>query len=191
MQEVILTDGEPCSVRALGLYELDAVPFDVPQPYKISVIVAGGVIEERDYDLSAPAPERPERPEHLCQPGSVDYDRWMLWNRFLAAITRERERIEATGRYAHDVAKYVLENCISAEDRVRIATPEDLDKVLAAAIMFREVSLQDIEHVLETVFQGQLQWATYLSGLAALAARQRGSDLNPLMGSPDPASLAA
>jgi hypothetical protein len=60
-KEVTLSDGEPCSVRVLGLFELDAVGPVIPGPYRYQMLTYTGQVYEAEYPLPDEPPEKTTR----------------------------------------------------------------------------------------------------------------------------------
>ena len=142
---VELDSGVQIQVRVLGLYELDEVAIDDPGPFTFLYTLPDGQVRPKRYTLDywPQPPETPELAKELCQEGTVE---WAMWNRrdlYEAVLQREIERVELQELCAHDIARYVLETCVTDQDRAKIVTFEDVARVLNAAIV-KEVSLQDI-----------------------------------------------
>ena len=139
-------------VRRLELYELDAVPFDDPGPFKYPYNVNGKTVE-RIYDISQwpQPPKPPEKPEDLCEEGSYEWALWRVYNLYQSALLQRVRQVEAAEAYAHSIARYILASCIKPTDRRKVATPPDYELVYKAAIN-PEVSLSDIAKALDETF---------------------------------------
>lgn len=157
---VILSDGQPCKVRQLGLYELNGKGREVLGPYKYSLLLATGQIVEDDYDLRALdyTPHPPDKPVTEVQNGSLDWYDLQEYETYLAAQAHEKVRIESYHGYVDDIVSYILTRCLSADDANRITTPDDWDKVYQAALV-PELTWEVITVMLRDTFQGVIWWA--------------------------------
>lgn len=157
---VTLSDGQPCKVRQLGLYELNGKGREVLGPYRYSLLLATGQIVEDEYDLRAldyiPAP--PDKPVAEVQNGTIDWYNLQEYETYLAALAHEKARIESYHDYVQDVIDYILANCLSADDTRRIVTPEDWDVVYQAALV-PELTMEVISATLRDSFRGFLWWS--------------------------------
>jgi hypothetical protein len=175
IKSVILSDGKPCPVRVLGINELIKVGPKDPGPYRYQVLTIGG-IEESTYDLAEAArrnwvPRKPDKPEVECEPNSQDWLDWQDYHTYQAAIAHEAKRWDIEDEHLENVMDYILENCVSAEDRFLVVTAVDYKAVTAAA-MVPELEMADIEQALEETFGARFSGREVL---AALAATEPGS----------------
>lgn len=167
---IILGDGGPCQVRVLELYELDKVPYEDPGEYQHTY--PNG--QTKIYTLAnwpQGEPETPPIPEELCGDNIIYLAMWARWRLYQAVLSHRLRQISAGEKHAHDVARYILANCISPEDYPRVTSPADLEKIYFVALV-AEVSREDIEAALASTFPGQLQWEFYFDGLIQPAARR-------------------
>lgn len=155
---VILSDNQPCPVRQLGLFELDGVGRDVPGPYRYSVLMATGQVLEAEYDLRTltEIPKPPDKPANEIEPGSWEYIQLQEYETYVAALVHERDRVTAYEGWAGDIAGYILEHCLSEEDRRRVVEPADWRKVQEAALV-PQLTQEVIERTLRDTFPG-LVW---------------------------------
>jgi len=193
-KNVSISDGGAVAVRPLFLYEDDIVPFDDPGEFVFQYVldIQSGQIKPVIHTLAdfQEIPVKPARAREAYKEGSEGFDLWAQWTLFQAIVTHETERIKASEEHAHNVIRYILTNCLSEEDRRRIVTVEDLQAVLAVALV-TEIAIEEVEGALASTFQGILEWAAFIASTTRLAERQGGSVIYSSMGSPDPASLAA
>jgi hypothetical protein len=152
---VVLSDGFPVVVRRLGLYELDKVPYDDPGPFLYPYKTLAGKIIERAYDLSqwTEPPKPPKIPEHECAEDSMEAALWHAYNTYQAAVAHRLKQLKAGDEWVHRVSLYVLKNCV---DSTRVIEEEDFVAVYQAAIN-PEISLEEVESVLDDMFPGLLQ----------------------------------
>lgn len=189
-KEVTLEDGGPCQVRVLGLYELDsALMADDVGDYQ-HTYPNGQTKTYTLRDWPDGEPEKPPVLEELAEVGSLHWAMWNRWRLYQAVLSHRLKQIEAAERHAHQVAKYVLRDCLSPEDLPRVVTPADLAKILQAALVV-EVGMEDIETALAATFPGLVQWQEYFEGFTQIAARRGRGDQYAAVGSSDAAGVAA
>lgn len=147
---VILSDGDPCEVRKLGLYELDYVALPaIMGPWTYSLMIAGKPVEV-EFDLYAyeAPPAKPDIPESEIKEKSEAWYDWREYHYYHAALLHEKRRNAATADYLIEIAHYILENCISEADRYRIVNSEDWNAVYTAALvqqLTREVLIDTLK----------------------------------------------
>jgi hypothetical protein len=151
-KEVALSDGLPCPVRVLGLFELDAIGPDIPGPYRYSILTYSGQVYEAEYPLPDKPPGKPEieNPE----PGSVEWKQIQEYETYLCALAHEETRARAVEEWLNNVAAYVLAHCLSPDDRARLVEPGDYQAVYAAALV-PKLRLEDIEAALRQTFRAE------------------------------------
>lgn len=171
---ITLSDGLPCHVRQLGLYELNGKGREILGPYRYSLLLATGQIVEDEYDLRALdyTPQAPDKPVGEVENGSIDWYDLQEYETYLAALAHEKLRIESYHGYVQDVIDYILANCVGEADRARIVTADDWDKIYQAALV-PELTLEDITRCLGDVFRGFLQWTAH-NGRPFWHLRRRG-----------------
>ncbi len=178
-----LSDGLPIEVRRLQFLELeDQVPNEDPGLY-IHTYVVNGYPQEVGYGLEdyAEIPERPAQPLHEAEVGSYLEAQWEQYNLYRAVLTHERKRADLRDKYLIDCAKYILETCISPEDRMRILTTEDYQMVYNAALC-PEVTEGDIVAVLAQTFQGNVEGQAFVEFIESAAEIGRVLYSNPVVG---------
>lgn len=158
---VILSDGLPCKVRQLGLFELDNVGREVLGVYKYTLLLATGQIVEDEYDIRALTytPTAPDIPIEEINPNSPEHYQLKEFETYQCALAWEKQRIESYQGYCLDVTQYILEHCLNPEDRQRVITPEDWETVYQASLV-PELTMEVLSQVLANVFQGFLRWAS-------------------------------
>lgn len=158
LKAVVLSDGEHCRVRQLGLFELDGRGREVLGPYRYSLLMATGQIIEDEYDIRALTytPTPPDKPANEVEPNTEQWDQLKEWETYQAALAHEKLRIESYEGYVNDIAAYVLEHCLSLEDRNRIVTADDWDTVIMAATV-PQLTLEGLAGCLADTFPGFIQ----------------------------------
>lgn len=151
----VLSDNEPCKVRQLGLFELDGKGREILGVYRYSLLLATGQIVEDEYDIRALdfIPTPPDMPTEEIRAGSPEWEQLKEWETYLAALAHEKLRIESYEGYVSDIAAYILSSCLAPEDRNRIITSEDWEKVYLAAIV-PELTMEGVAACLRDTFYG-------------------------------------
>lgn len=172
--DVTLSDDELCSVRRLGIFELDCIDPPSVRPFTYTVFIGENEIT-KEYDVSAweeppddPTPEQKAAPE-----GSVEWFYYFEWALYWGAVYREKEIREDTARYLNEVQQYILNNCIEPEDKDRIITPEDYLKIYHAALA-PQLSMDDLQQALYRSFRATFDGENVLKKL--LADQEEGID---------------
>lgn len=167
---VTLSDGGPCEVRVLELYELDVIPDNTPEDFQYDYQISESQVTKKAYTLRdwTEAPEKPTTPKELCTHGSLEWAMWNAWDLYEAVLQRRYEQIEATEAHAHDVARYVIRECLAEGDRGRVRLPGDLEAVMGAA-MVEELTLQEVGVALANTFPGLMGWSVDFAGAQHLA----------------------
>jgi hypothetical protein len=136
--EVILSDGEPCVVRRLGVFDLDGKGPKLPGTFKYTFKDSDGreITEEYDPSRRKTPPMHPGIPEHEIVERSPQWWALLEWETYKAAAAHETNvRLPATATYVMVLSYYVAQNCVSSIDITRIQTEEDWDQVYQAAIV--------------------------------------------------------
>jgi hypothetical protein len=162
-KEVTLSDGEPCSVRVLGLFELDAVGPVIPGPYRYQMLTYTGQVYEAEYPLPDEPPEKPDDPEP--EQGSIDWRNLQDYETYQCALAHEGERTRAVEDWLNNCAAYILEHCL--EDPTRLVEPEDYKAVYAAATVPR-LRMDDIEAALAGTYRAEFAGRGVLDALLGL-----------------------
>lgn len=160
LKAVTLSDGLPCKVRQLGLFELDGRGREVVGPYRYSLLLATGQITEDEYDIRAldEIPQPPDKPLKEIEQGSDEHFQLQEYDTYLAALAHEKTRIESYHGYAADITTYILTNCLDEADRQRVVTEDDWHVVYQASLV-PELTMEVLAQTLGSVFQGFLWWA--------------------------------
>ena len=148
---VILSDGEPCKIRCLGLFELDDKAPDILGPYRYTMLLATGQTVEDEYVLPPTPPEKPDtdKPE----PGSFEYSQLLEYETYQAAIAHEKLRLESAEEHTRQIATYLMTTCLAEVDQIRIITDQDYRKVKQAAIV-PQLTEEVLADTLRQTFQG-------------------------------------
>lgn len=150
-------------MRALGLFELDAVGPVIPGPYRYSILTFTGQVYEAEYPLPDEPPEKPDDPEP--EQGSIDWRNLQDYETYQCAVAHEETRAQAVEDWLNNCAAYILEHCI--DDPARLVEPEDYEAVYAAATV-PKIRFEDIEAVLAQTFRAEFGGRGVLEALFAL-----------------------
>lgn len=158
MPVVTLSDGKPCQVRQLGLFELDGKGREVLGVYKYQLLLATGQIVEDTYDIRALTytPTKPETPVDQITQGLAEWQQLQDYETYVAALIHEKARTESYEGYVNDIAAYILAHCVSPDDVGRIVTVEDWNIVSAAALV-PQLTEEGVAACLRDTFQGHME----------------------------------
>ncbi len=178
-----LSDGKEIEVRRLKFLELeDRVPNEDPGLY-VHTYSVNGYPQEVAYGLQdyEEIPEKPPKPLHEAEPDSYLEAQWEQYHLYRAVLTHERRRSDIRDEYLVNCAKYILDTCISEEDRQRVLTAEDYQKVFNGALC-PEVTEGDIVAVLATTFQGHVEGQAFMEFIEKSTEIGRLLYSNPVVG---------
>ncbi len=161
-KEATLSDGEPCSVRVLGLFELDTVGPDIPGPYRYSILTYTGQVYEAEYRLPDTPPVPPDDPAPAQ--GTPEWKQQQEYDTYQCAIAHEETRTRAIEEWLNDCAAYILERCLEPADRERLVEPEDWQAAYHAALVPR-LTRADIAHALAHTFRADFDSLPILDAL--------------------------
>jgi len=151
--EITLSDGLPCQVRQLELYGLEHIRPAISGmfTYKIAMM-QGEELKDAEYDgerwEGRTPPQKPSTPEHLITERSEEWYALREYNVYQAWMTWKKQKEEAMAQYSRECAIYILNSCLKPEDRLRIVSPEDWQKVHKAALvpeLTREVLAETLQ----------------------------------------------
>ncbi len=151
-REVILSDGKPCQVRILGLFETRDIPVDWDEPFTYEVMTYTGrrhTVVFPFHEYKAP-PEKPSTPRYEAMDGTKAWHDWREYDLYQAALAHFQEMDRRVRVYLQRMTDKILRECIPAEDVKRITTLLDLDRVREAA-MTRPIT----KDILKDVLKGQ------------------------------------
>jgi hypothetical protein len=151
-QEVLLSDGEPCNVRVLGLFELDDLGLaGEPAGPFVEKIDIGGKTIEREYIPPTIPPEEPKVSRDEAEKGTPDWENWLEYDLYQEYIAHKKEEARIMSQYTEDVGKYIIDECITPEDKRRVMDQDDVRMVRWAALSAR-LRKEDISAALANTF---------------------------------------
>lgn len=170
---VVLSDGLPCKVRQLSLFELDGRGRELLGPFRYSILTATGQIIEDEYNLRdlTETPTAPDIPANEILQGTPEWYQLQEFDTYTAALAHEKLRIEAYEGYVSDIVHYILATCLSPDDQPRVIEVEDWDAVYFAALV-PQLTEEGLAECLRLVFQGEL-WESGDARRSDDYARQR------------------
>ena len=155
-ENIILSDGQPCTVRVLGLFELDeAAPDKAPGPFYEKMTGVEGKTVSRLYVPPEIPPEEPKQPRSEAEEGVQLYEEWLEYDLYQEYIEHRRKEAEFINDYAQDAKSLILSRCLSQEDRQRIVDEEDWRKIHGAALS-SQLTEEDIAAALRNNFPGEV-----------------------------------
>jgi len=175
IKEVMLSDGQPASIRVLGLFELDAVGPGLPGPYRYSILTYSGQVYEAEYRLPESPPEKPK--DEQPAPNSQAWRQLQDYETYLCALAHEETRMQAVEAWLNNCAAYILTECLDEETRRRLVEPEDYQTVYTAATVPR-LRMEDIAQVLRQTFRAEFAGLEVLDALHGVEAG--GARLDPV-----------
>lgn len=160
MPIVTLSDGDPCEVRTLGIFELDSIGRDFLGPFTFTMKVLGGTEKEAEYDigkyeeLGRPKPTPPDIPVHELKENTQEWYQYRDSQLYQAAEHHGVLRLDAVSVYTDEVISYILLNCVTEQDVSRIVTDEDWELVYHAA-MVPQITEKMITEILRDSYQAE------------------------------------
>lgn len=151
-----LSDGDDCTVRVLGLYELHThVPIEQEglKPYYEEVKTAGGSVQKHEYIPPEAPPSRPQVPRNMARPGTPEYEQWIDYDLYQGYLQHQRTNVAIHRRHLWRVRNYILENCLEPEDRRRVVTEKDWRAIEQAAIS-SQLRGEDVVAAIRDTFPG-------------------------------------
>ena len=134
---VQLSDGQPCEVRRLGIFELDVVGPTLVGPFTYKFKLANGEEVETDYDLSkiTNPPSHPGVPENEIVENTPQYHALLEWQTYKAAVQHEQKRLSSVIEYVLEVSQYIANHALAADDVRRVLDDADWLTVYEAALV--------------------------------------------------------
>ena len=155
-ENIILSDGQPCAVRVLGLFELDeAAPDNAPGPFYEKMTGVEGKTVSRLYVPPEIPPEEPKEPRPEVEEKTQLYEEWLDYDLYQEYLRHRRKEAEFINDYAEDAKDIILSRCLEPEDRQRIAGEEDWRKIHGAALS-SQLTEEDIAAALRNNFPGEI-----------------------------------
>ena len=151
-KEIILSDGQPCTVRVLGLFELDDVaPENPPGPFYERLSGVEGKTVSRLYVAPNVPPEEPKQARDDAKEGSQLYEQWVEYDTYQLYLEHRRMEAKIINQYAQKAKTEIIRLCLDEEAQSRIVTLEDWRGVHTTALSSM-LTEEDIAAVLRVNF---------------------------------------
>ena len=148
-----LSNGSEVQVKRLGLFEIEQnIPKPNLEPYHIEGDINGKKYRQL-YVLDYERP-KPNTPFDECEKGTAAYWDWIEWHNWQDGLAYLANQADELTRHFEQVEQYIIDNCLSDDDRNLLETWQDFDKIYQIAIP----DIPDIEYLeqlAETVFQAK------------------------------------
>ena len=135
---VTLSDGLPCTVQRLGIFDMDMMgSVDPIGPFIYTFTLANGQVVEDTYDLSkiTKPPQHPGVPEDEIEENTPLWHQLLNHQTYKAAVAHEYKRVLGILEYVRNRALTIMERAVSEEDWPRVQTEEDWLKIEAVALV--------------------------------------------------------
>lgn len=171
---VILSDGEPFTVRRLGIFELDEQRPTPLGPFVYNIMILGKSYDAV-YDIHAweNPPVKPEIPEHNIIPDSPEWHALNDWKLYQAGLLHEAKREAQINEFCNSVPKYILTHCCLS-DINRIVTDLDWMKVYEA-VLVPQLTVEVLADTLKETYQAQFEGVDVLTALNNISSDSGGS----------------
>lgn len=151
---ITLSDGKPCTVRVLGLFDLDHIDLHSKLPGEFfEDVEMGGKIVRKKYIPPNLPPKKPAGSKKTTAKGSPEWHNWMEYEIYSLYIEHRKKEARIMSKYMEAVAKHIMDTCVTLEDRSRIIEKEDWRDVRRAAL-FARISREDLATALANTFPG-------------------------------------
>jgi len=150
---IVLSDGKPCDIKKLGLFDLDGVGPTMVGPFTYTYTLANGqeVVDSYDIHVITTPPSHPGVPENEIVPHTPQWYALLEWQTYRAAVSHEYKRQDSVATHILEVSKFIVDHCVPIGDISRIQTDEDWDTVYRAAIV-PEVTFELLQQVMKDTF---------------------------------------
>ena len=169
---VQLSDGRPCEVRRLGIFELDVVGPTLVGPFTYKFKLANGEEVEIDYDLSkiTVPPQHPGVPENEIVEGTPQYHALLEWQTYKAAVQHEQKRLASAIEYVIAVSKYIADHAIVHGDQERIIDEADWLSIYEAALV-PQLTYEVLAKTFEDYFSAHYEGGEVLAAMRKMGRR--------------------
>lgn len=152
---VILSDGEECTVRVLGLFELDdhAIGLNPLGVFMEEISTVGGKVIRRQYIPPDMPPFEPQMPRDKVKRGSPEWNDWEEFDLYSAYIDHRKTDAAIISLYLVEVKNHILARCLAEDDRQRLVEPADWQSVQMIALS-AQLTEEDLAAALALTFQG-------------------------------------
>lgn len=163
---VRLSDGEPCDVKRLGIFDMDNVGPGLLGPFVYTFTMANGQVVEEEYDLQrfTTPPQHPGVPENEIVDHSPTWYQLLEWQTYKSAILYEKKRIRSMIEYVMENSRHIVELALEEDDISRIQTDEDMLQIVEAA-MVPQLTMEILADSFKRHFNAHFQGADIFDAL--------------------------
>jgi hypothetical protein len=167
---ITLSDGGPCEVKRLGIFDMDNVGPALVGPFVYTVTMLDGQEVDAEFDLRkiTHPPQHPGIPENEIDEGTPAWHALLNYQTYMMALAHERKRLESMVEHIMEKSAYVVDSALEASDVERILTQDDYLKVLEAALV-PELSPEVLADTFNNHFQAHFQGRDILEALNRVA----------------------
>jgi hypothetical protein len=157
---ITLSDGGPCEVKRLGIFDMDNVGPALVGPFVYTVKMLDGQEVDVEYDLRkiTRPPQHPGVPENEIDEGTPTWHALLDYQTYTMAVAHERKRLNSAVDFIMEQSRYAVDSTLHDDDIERILTREDYLAVLAAALvpeLTSEVLADTFKNHFNAYFQGR------------------------------------
>ncbi len=151
---ITLSDGKPCTVRVLGLFDLDRIDLysKLPGEFFEDVDMGGKIVRKKYIPPDIP-PRKPPGSKKTTAKGSPEWHNWMEYEVYSLYIDHRKKEARIMSKYMEAIFKHIMGACLVEEDRSRVIEKEDWRDVRRAAMSAR-ISREDLATALANTFPG-------------------------------------
>ena len=157
---ITLSDGGPCEVKRLGIFDMDNVGPALVGPFVYTIKMLDGQEVDVEYDLRkiTRPPQHPGVPENEIDEGTPTWHALLDYQTYTMAVAHERKRLNSAVDVIMEQSRYVVDSAMRDEDIERVLTREDYLAVLAAALvpeLTPEVIADSFKNHFNAYFEGR------------------------------------
>ena len=157
---ITLSDGGPCEVKRLGIFDMDNVGPTLVGPFVYTIKMLDGQEVDVEYDLRkiTRPPQHPGVPENEIDEGTPTWHALLDYQTYTMAVAHERKRLNSAVGLIMEQSRYVVDSAMHDEDIERVLTREDYLAVLAAALvpeLTPEVIADSFKNHFNAYFEGR------------------------------------
>jgi hypothetical protein len=168
---VELSDGKPCQIRVLGIFDLDGVGSEMLGPYTYRYQLVTGEEVEDVYPLEniTRPPEMPDVGDDTPVPGTQSWWRLAEWQTYKAAVGHERRRLDSVHDRLQSISRFIVDHClVNPDDRAHIVDRADWAAVYEAALV-PQLSMAHVARALKDTYAARFDGMDVLEALATVS----------------------
>ena len=172
-----LSDGMPCNVKRLGIFDLDNAGPSLLGPFVYTFTMAGGQVVEEEYDIRrfSQPPQHPGVPENEIIDHSPTWYALLEWQTYKSAVMYEKKRIESMVAHVMEISRFIVERALEEEDITRVQMEEDFLAIVEVALV-PQITPELLADVFRRHFQAHFQGAEIFDALKSISPGNGGYD---------------